>query len=414
MPDTSQLATYARLLQLTPVTDYASAPIGTAPAQVDCPAQAARRPRYLASLRIEGLVSLLLLVVLPTALAACYFWVLAADRYQSEAHFVLRVPGRAMVGAPTFANLVQATGITRSTDDGYVVQEFLESRDALGWLQAHASIETAYAGAGRDFVWRFPGPLWSNTQEGLYRLFRRMTSTDFDSASGVTTLKVEAFAPADAQRLAASLLDAAEDLVNRLNERSRKDAVRLAEGEEARMRERALAAQAALTEFRERERLVDPNQSTLAVLETIATLAADAANVSVQIGELARASPSAPQIAGLRTRRAAIETQIGLERQRLAGDAKSIAPRIAEYERLMLEREFAEKALMSAMTTVASARLETLRQQIYLERVATPGRPDYPAYPKRVLWCLGIAAAGFMAWRIWRVIAADAQRHIER
>ena len=92
----------------------------------------------------------------------------------------------------------------------------------------------------------------------------------------------------------------------------------------------------------------------------------------MQINELEKNSPKAPQITPLRTRRAALEAQIATERRRLAGDAQSIAPRIAEYERLMLEREFAEKALMSAMTAVEMARVEALRQQVYLERVATP------------------------------------------
>lgn len=406
MPDTTQFATYARLLRLTPVGE----PTLPAPPAI---ATMAERAAPVQRRWPSGIVSLLLLVLLPTCLATGYFCLMAADRYQSEARFVLRMPGRAIANA-AMANLLQSSGVTRSTDDGYIVREFLESRDAMAWLEKTSRLRAAYGEPKWDFIWRFPNPFMSNTEEGLYRQYERMVSASFDSSTGVNTLKVQAFTPADARHQTAALLDAAEALVNRLNERARRDAIGLADAEAERMRQRTLAAQAALTAFRERERLVDPGQATLAVLETIAKLSQEAAQVSVELGQLEKASPNGPQIGSLRGRRAALEAQIAIERQRLAGDAQSIAPKIAEYERLMLEREFAEKALMAAMTSVELARVEVLRQQIYLERVAAPGQPDYPAYPLRAVWCLATLAAGFMAWRMWRILAGDALRHTEQ
>jgi capsular polysaccharide transport system permease protein len=179
------------------------------------------------------------------------------------------------------------------------------------------------------------------------------------------------------------------------------------------MKQRALASQTALTAFRERERLVDPSHVTLAALETIARLSLDASQASVQINELERTSPQAPQIAATRVRRAAIEEQIAKVRGQLAGDAQSIAPRIAEYERLMLERDFAGRALIAAMAELERARVEAQRRQIYLERVAQPSLPDYPAYPWRVVWFLTTFVVGYMALRMWRTLTADALRHNE-
>lgn len=405
MPDTSQFATYARLLRLTPVEEpnltTISPPAASAIEEVD---QRRRAPR--------GLVSLLVLLVLPTLIAVTYFWFFAADRYQSEARFVLRMPGRALMNAAT-ANLLQSTGVSRSNDDGYIVREYLESRDAMQWLERKTQLKPAYAVPKSDFIWRFPNALMPNNEEGLFRQYQRMVSASFDNTTGVNSLKVQAFTSADAAQQAGALLDAAEALVNRLNERARRDAIHVAEAEADRMRQRALGSQAALTAFREREQLIDPSQVTLAVLQTIAQLSHEIAQASVQLGELEKSSPKAPQISSLRNRRAALEAQIQFERQRLAGDAKSIAPRIAEYERLSLEREFAEKALMAAMTSVELARVEALKQQVYLERVAAPGRPDYPMYPWRVIWCLTTAAVGYMAWRVWRILAGDTLRHAE-
>jgi capsular polysaccharide transport system permease protein len=369
-------------------------------------------------------VSFLLLVVLPVALAVSYFAFLAADRYQSEARFVLRMPGRTLANAALGSVLqnndatgagMAMSGVVRSADDSYVVQEFLESRDALAWAVKHTNLRAAYdaAAARYDILWRFPNPFEPKGEEGLFWHFKRMISTSFDSTTGMNTLKAQAFAPADAERIVSSMLEAAEELVNRMNARARQDSISLAETEVERMRRRAVAEHAALTAFRERERLIDPSQATLAVLETIAKLAQEVALVNVQLSELTKSSPDGPQLSPLRARRTALETQIALERQRLAGDAQSIAPRIAEYERLMLEREFAEKALISAMTAVEAARVEAMRQQVYLERVTNPSHPDYPAYPWRIIWTIVVMAAGYMAWRMWRILSADALRHME-
>lgn len=402
MPDATEFATYARLLRLTPVSDVQFAPATVA---VDAPTAAQPRRRR----KLKGVVSFLLLVALPTCLAVAYFTLFAADRYESEARFVLRSPGRTI--SAQLPNILQAAGIARASDDGYIVREFLESRDAMEVLEKNAALKAAYAAGGRDLIWKFPNLFTPTTEEGLYWHYQRMMSAEFDNTTGVSTLRTQAFTPEAAQRLAAALLKSAESLVNRLNERARQDAIRVADAEVERMTARTLAAQTALTAFRERERLVDPSQVTLAVLEIIARLSVEAATLSVQIGELEKTSRNSPQITPLRSRRSAIEAQIATERHRLAGDAQAIAPRIAEYERLMLEREFAAKALITAMTALETARVEALRQQIYLEKVATPARPDYPIYPWRVVWCLVTLIAGYMAWRMWRMLVKDSLKH---
>jgi len=401
MPDASQFTTYARLLRLSPVEG-----LSVAPQTVAEPAKVPRRPW------LQGLMPLLLLVVMPACLAAGYLWFLAADRYESEVRFVLRTPGRPLDGTQA-TSLLQNAGIIRANDDGFVVEEFLRSRDAVDWLSKHSSLRQTFDAGKSDPLWRFPNLLTPDNEEGRYWHFQRLVSASFDTTTGISTLKVQAFSPDDAQRLAISLVEAAESLVNRLSERAQREAIALAESEVDRMRQRVFAAQNAVTAFRERERLVDPSQVTLAVLETIARLSLDVSQLSIQINELIKVSARAPQINPLRMRRAAVEEQIATERRKLAGDAQSIAPRIAEYERLMLELDFAGRALMTAMTSVELARVEMQRRQVYLERIAQPSQPDYPAYPLRIVWFLVTIAAGYMMFRVWRALVADALEHDE-
>jgi capsular polysaccharide transport system permease protein len=409
MPDTQDLATYARLLRLTPVDP---APEAAARADVAREARPAREAPARARFHWRSIYNILLFVLLPTLAGIVYFGWIAADRFESESRFVIRTPGATAPGA-ALAGLMQNAGIARGTDESFIVRDYLESRDAMAYLQKHAGLDAAVRSKEADFLWRYPNFFTSATEEGLFKHYRRLVSVSLDTTTGVSTLRIQAFSPAEAHRLAAALLEAAETLVNRLNARARDDVVAFAEAEVGRMRRRADAAQGALTAFREREALIDPSHATQAVLEAIARLALEVAQVNVQLRELQGGSPRGPQIAALRTRQAALEAQIAVERQRLAGDATSIAPRIAEYEQLMLEWGFSERALMAALGSVEAARMEAQRQHVYIEQVATPSLPDHPGYPWRVVWCLAVLVLSYAVFRIGKALVDDARRHTD-
>jgi capsular polysaccharide transport system permease protein len=353
-----------------------------------------------------------LLVLIPSVLAVAYLWFVAVDRFQSETRFVLRTHRQSLL-APELPGTLSSGRISRSDDDGYIVEEYLKSRDALQWLQTHADLRAALQLARRDPLWRFPNLTGRADNEALFEHYRRLVGVEYDVTTGVTTLKIQAFSPPDARRFASSLLDAAQTLVNTMNERARRDSISFAEKEAERLRGRLVSAQQALLAFREQEGIIDPKQASFVVVETLSKLMLDVMQINVQISELRQTSPNSPQIATARLRRAALEEQILAERQRLAGDSRSVASRIAEYERLALEQEFVQKALVAAMTAVESARADAAKQQVYLQPVSNPTQPDYPAHPLRLLWSIVVLVSSWMAWRMWVAVSDDALHHIE-
>jgi capsular polysaccharide transport system permease protein len=68
----------------------------------------------------------------------------------------------------------------------------------------------------------------------------------------------------------------------------------------------------------------------------------------------------------------------------MAGDNTSLAPKIGEYERLTMEREFAAKELTVASTSLETAREEARRKRLYLERIVPPNVPDTALLPRRL------------------------------
>lgn len=369
---------------------------------------ASRLSRLSAALRRSLLA--LLMVGLPTLLAVLYYGVIASDRYDSVSQFVVRNFNQSNTVA--LNALIQTSGVGRPADEARAINAYLESRDAMRLLDEQMDLRAMLSRPEVDLSWRLPGVLSRRTDtEALYGRYRDLVTVDYDSSTGITTLTVEAFRPEDSMRMAQILLDGSETLVNRLNARARRDLVASAQEEVDLSKARATAARENLTAFRNREEEIDPTRASQSVLETVGKLAYELAQTRAQFAELQRVSPQSPQINALRGRIAALEDQIARQRNQFGGTADALAPRIAEYERLVLEREFADQVLASSMHSLELARLDAQRQELYLERIVQPGTADYPAAPQRMLMILFVFGLSLCVFAIIRTIINNARAH---
>ncbi|RYE30118.1 MAG: capsule biosynthesis protein [Hyphomicrobiales bacterium] len=369
---------------------------------------AERRP--LPRRRMSGSkAAFLAVVMLPTAISALYFGVIASDRFVSEATFVVRSAKSPLPGG--LGGLLQIVGISRSQDDSYSVQEYLLSRDAVAALSQRLPLRDMFHRPGADFVARYPNLVQGSSEEELFQYYKSRVSVIHGAATGLTTLKVETFRPEDSIAINRTLLELGETLVNRMNERIRADSIRFSEAEVKRGEERLVETQIAITEFRNRELMLDPSMSSLIVTELIGRLSAELAIVTSQLREVEAASPSSPQIPGLQRRIAALGSQVVLERQRVSSSSDGLAEKIAGYERLNLQREFAVKALASAVTSLEVARNEARRQQLYLERVVEPHVADYAEQPRRLRSVLLTFAGSMMLFFVGWLLLAGVREH---
>lgn len=351
------------------------------------------------------------LVILPTALAALYFGLIAADRYESEARFVVRSPSAA--AANPLSGLIGSSAL-RSSEDAHIVAAYMMSRDAVQRLKENAGLIERLTRPEADLLWSYPGLLWRRSDERLWQHFQRFIAIDHDKGTGITTLKVQAFRPEDARDLADALLAHSETLINSISERAHREALRTAQLETDRSREMARATLHKVTEFRRANELIDPGRSSAAALESITRLSLEIAKTNAELNELLQASPTSPQVASLRLRIAAFEEQIRKERASLAGSDTSLAPLIAQYERLILEREFAERTFAAAQTVLNSTRIDGERQRLFLERISSPALTDYPLYPYRLVSTLLIFLACWLLFAIARLLQADTRSHAGR
>jgi BexC/CtrB/KpsE family polysaccharide export inner-membrane protein len=229
--------------------------------------------------------------------------------------------------------------------------------------------------------------------------------------TGISDLKVEAFRPQDAHALAVALLDGGERVVNRLNDRAAADAVADARRQVGESEDRVAAAEGALTGFRNRERLIDPSKSGLAGMEVTGKLQLQLDTLKADRAALAASAAASPQLAVMDRQIHAFEGQLAAEQAKMAGDNSSLAPKIGQYERLTLEREFSAKELTEASTALALAREEARRKRLYLERVVPPNTPDTALLPKRVYSIAMVFITTLLIWATVVLVIAGLKEH---
>ena len=122
-------------------------------------------------------------------------------------------------------------------------------------------------------------------------------------------------------------------------------------------------------------------------------------------------APENPQVPLLRTRIAELSRQIDTEVGRVAGGRRSLSADAVQYQRLALDREYADKRLAAALTSLQEARNEARRKQAYVERIVEPNLPDEALEPRRLRGILATLVLGLVAYGILAMLLAGVREH---
>lgn len=362
-----------------------------------------------AKLRIGGFGSFFVLVLLPTLFASVYYFLIASDQYVSEAKFIVRSSDKQQVGG--LGALLQTTGLGAAPEETFSVLDYMQSRDALKDVDRDLDYRAMMGADHIDFLSRFPNILLGETFEGMYDHYLKYITAIHDASTGISELTVKGFTPENSQKIATTLLDRAEDLINRMNIRAREDTLSLAHSEVAVAEKRVSASMQAIGAFQRTTGVVDPELTATAATELIAGLRQERAKILTEQRLVQRVSPESVRIPFLQEQLDSIDKQLVAEQQRLVKGDGSLAGTFGDFEQLKLEAEFASKALLTAEANLATARVEAARQQLYLERIVEPNTADYARYPKRFLAVLTVLMTCFLGYAIIWLLYVNAREH---
>lgn len=355
-------------------------------------------------------LSFLLMVLLPAGVTAWYLWTRAADQYASTVGFSVRRE-ETNSAIELLGGITQLSGSSSSDTD--ILYEFLQSQKLVADMDAAVELRTIWSRPG--ISWAIGDPVFAfdptGTIEDLLSHWKRMVRISYDSASGLIEVRVLAFRPEDATRVAQELFDRSSVMINDLNAIAREDAIRYAREELDVAVERLATAREAVTLFRNRHQIVDPTIDLQAQAGLIGTLQSQLAAALIEVDLLRDATgASDPRLTQAQRRVEVIEARIAEERDKLGvtggdGSDDAFAAIVGDYERLQVDREFAEQAYVGALAAYDSALADARRQSRYLAAHILPTAAESARFPQRITLTGLVVLFSFLSWAILVLVA---------
>lgn len=354
-------------------------------------------------------LSVLLIVLLPLAVIGWYAYVRAVDQYASNLGFTVRQEDQGQTQA-LLGGLAQLAGPSAAGGalDGDILNEFIRSQGLVRRIDARLDLWAHYAAPYEtDPVFALaPG----GTIEDLANHWSRIVAIDYDQATGLIGVEVRAFDPVFAQQVAQAVLEESQSLVNDLNAAARADLVNAADQEVSLALDRLKTAREALVGFRTRTQIVDPETDLEARMGVQTSLQQQLAQALVEYDLLLQsAGDSAPSVIQAERKIDVIRDRLAEERQAFAADqsytgVEGYPALIAEYERLTVDREYAEETYRAALAQRDAAKANAARQSRYLATYVQPTLPEAPIYPKRLQIMLVALLFLSLGWALFALI----------
>jgi len=359
------------------------------------------RSSFLRGRHYRIIASFVLYVLAPTVFAASYLFAIARDQYTSTIGFAVR--SEAISSAlDMLGGLASLSGA--SSSDADILYQFIQSQELVQKVDAKLDLRSIYSIPEFDPVFAFDA---SGSVEDLTSFWQRMVRVFYDNGTGLIELRVHAFKPEDARRVAEAIFDESSIKINALSDAARADATGYAREELDRSIQRLRDARVALNTFRSRNQIVDPLADLQGQMGLLNSLQQQQATALIELSLLRDTTrPEDPRIAQGERRIAVIEKMIEEERSKLGvGEVgpegeSDFSALVGEFERLTVDREYSEKAYVAALTAYEAALAEAQRKSRYLAAYSGPTLAEKPLYPQRVLLTGLVFGFLLMIWAI--------------
>ncbi|WP_172598907.1 lipopolysaccharide biosynthesis protein [Sphingobium sp. YG1] len=351
-----------------------------------------------------------LIVLLPTALVAIYYYAIAANQYQSEAHFVVRTSDTPAAAPSGLSQALTMVGGASSERDAMLVADYLESHDAVEALQSRIELSQRFRRPEADIVSR----LWftNPSPEQLQKYFKGKVDVNVSSETGITTLKVRSFRPEDSYRIIQELLKLSEGRVNTLNQRNYANAMTLSQRRVQEAETNLSQVQRQITQFRRSEQDFNPQVTGASRTSMVSELQGQLAVARAQEASMAAVvKANSPQLVALRRRVAALSSQVAAETSKLSQGPGNVASGMGAYEGIKVRQEMAGKQLEIASASLQRAQDDARRQQLFVVPVVDPNMPVKALYPERTKTVITAFLALALIYGIGWLITAGVKEH---
>jgi len=344
--------------------------------------------------------SFILLVLLPVGVVYTYLWYWANDQYASKVGFTIRSEE-----ARTAMDLLGGiTNISSSASaDSRILYEYIQSQQLVRIIDKKVDLRKIYSKVKNDPVYSFDT---TGTIEDLTDYWLKMVKIYHNSGAGFIELRVLAFDPEDANRIAAEIVKQCSIKINQLSAISRNDATSYARAELRIAVARLKDAREAVTKYRNKYQIVDPSGESQSKLGVLSSLQQKLSEAYIELDLLTSTTGEAdPRVKQATLKVDVIKERIQSEREKTGLATKNnpngFSAVLAEFEGLTVDLEYAQQSYLSALTTLDTAQANAARKSRYLASYIEPTLAEKSEYPKRLL---NVSLVGLFAFLLWSLL----------
>ncbi|PNG25648.1 hypothetical protein [Methylocella silvestris] len=357
--------------------------------------------------------SFIILVVLPVAASFVYFQFLASDQFISEMRFAVRGATETLPGGDALASSgLGALASLNTNQDVFLVADYIRSPTIIDDLAPEIDLRAIFSSPGADFLARFDP---AQSREDFLRYWRRAVVPEVEIVSGIVTVRVKTFARADSVRLAAAIRARCDIVVNQLLDGMRRDLTERGEAEVKAAMDKLAAGRARLEQFRNVRMAIDPLDDAHSLSETVAELRRDLIEVEVKLTSARRGlDANALQIKILESDHDILSAHVAALEARITaggGDPTTASAALADYDRLEVDKNIAEKRVEVAEKLLENAREDANRHHIYLVSIEDPTTPESSLFPRRGFSILMIFIGALTIWSVVCLTVAGVRDH---
>lgn len=350
-------------------------------------------------------------MLLPGVVTAIYLFGFAADQYASKVGFSVRQEDSSSA-IDLLGGLSSISG--SSSPDTDILYEYIKTQKLVEEIDQLHDLREIWSKPSGDPIFAIDPDV---PIEGLVDYWEDMVRISYGgSSSGLIEVEVRAFTAEDATMIAQTILDKSSEMINELSAIAREDGVSYAREELDTALERLKQARETVTRFRNENQLINPEMDLQMQAGLLANLQQQQAQTLIDLGFLEGTTQEGdPRLTQARRRLGVIEDRIQAEREKLglrsasestdAGTERAFADVVGEYERLTVDREFAEKAYITALASYDAALAEARRKSRYLAAYMQPTQAETPQYPQSGTLLSVIVMFLFLVWAIVVMVA---------
>lgn len=314
--------------------------------------------------------------------SSVYWGVVASDKYVSSANVIIQAPDVATKEV-SIASILPG-GVSQSSGDLLLLRDYLLSTDVLLELDERLALKSHYSGGNIDFISRLTSD--EDDLKSFQEYFHSHLRIELDEYSGVLKIDASAFDSEVALQIVQALLVVGESKMNEIGQRLAKEQVVFIESQVQEQADRLARARTALLDYQNSNGVISPVSTIESLTSVVSSLSAEKAKLKAERRALRRYQSAQSQSVMELTRKiSALDKQIAEEESKLTAQKGLALNQItSDYEQLKLDVEFAQELYANSLTTLESARMDSVRKLKSISVLQTPVKALVSNEPNRL------------------------------